>query len=52
MADSKKKAETETEAVAEEVAKAIGQDKGFIGTQVDETPNEDYTVAGVTKESK
>ncbi|MCA1570313.1 MAG: hypothetical protein LC798_08355 [Chloroflexi bacterium] len=35
---------------ADEVQKAVDEEneQGFLGTEVDPTPNENYTVAGVT----
>lgn len=38
------------EAGAEQVQQRVDeeQDQGFVGTEVDPTPNENYTLAGVT----
>ena len=41
--------EANTKAVDDAFAEA--NDKGYFGTVPDETPNEDYTVAGVTKKA-
>lgn len=47
MAASDKKA---TEAAAKQVQDAVDREteQGFRGVEVDQTPNENYTVAGVT----
>lgn len=55
MADSKStsrqsKQPTPDDGVAQEMQKIVdeAEDKGFYGVEVDPTPNEHYTVAGVT----
>lgn len=47
---AKKKDDQATDASATQVQKAVdeAEAKGYIGTTPDETPNENYTVAGVT----
>lgn len=53
MADNEKKQTDpgkQTEAIADQAQKAIDREveQGFRGVEVDPTPNENYTVAGVT----
>lgn len=50
MADETKKQEVKAEAANERVQQAMDKvtDQGFYGVEADPTPNENYTVAGVT----
>lgn len=49
MATRSEKPPAPADATAAEAQKVMGQaeDRGFLGVEVDQTPNENYTVAGV-----
>lgn len=50
MADTKQSAEKADEKIAGQVQEAVDKEteQGFRGVKIDPTPNENYTVAGVT----
>lgn len=48
MATKKTDPEKQTDAIAGRVQDAVEQERGFRGAEVDPTPNENYTVRGVS----